>query len=76
MACLVSAFHSVHSNCFGLQVIIDVDLLGFVYHWGLDVNGITVIGTLQTVVDTMKWRATKRLLMLAVFVPNKVMNAW
>jgi len=53
-----------------------VDLLGFVYHWGLDVNGITVIGTLQTVVDTMKWRATKRLLMLAVFVPNKVMNAW
>lgn len=25
------------------QVIIDVDLLGFVYHWGLDVNSITVI---------------------------------
>lgn len=26
------------------QVIIDVELLGFVYHWGLDVNSLTVIG--------------------------------
>ena len=26
------------------QFIIDVELLGFVYHWGLDVNSITVIG--------------------------------
>eukprot|EP00904_Undaria_pinnatifida_P008206 jgi/Undpi1/4515/HiC_scaffold_18.g07869.m1 len=24
--------------------IIDVDLLGFVYHWGLEINGITVVG--------------------------------
>lgn len=27
-----------------VQVIIDVGLLGFVYHWGLEVNSITVIG--------------------------------
>ena len=27
-----------------IQAIIDVDLLGFVYHWGLEVNSITVIG--------------------------------
>ena len=26
------------------QVIVDLDLLGFVYHWGLDINSITVIG--------------------------------
>jgi len=26
------------------QVVIDVELLGFVYHWGLDVNSITAIG--------------------------------
>ena len=26
------------------QVIVDIDLLGFVYHWGLDINSITVIG--------------------------------
>ena len=26
------------------QVVIDVDLLGFVYHWGLEINSITVIG--------------------------------
>ena len=24
--------------------MIDIELLGFVYHWGLDVNSITVIG--------------------------------
>ena len=24
--------------------MIDIELLGFVYHWGLQVNGITVIG--------------------------------
>lgn len=33
---------TVHS--FLSQIIIDVELLGFVYHWGLDVNSITVIG--------------------------------
>ena len=33
--------------CLGSQVIIDVDLLGFVYHWGLDVNSITVIRKLR-----------------------------
>lgn len=27
-----------------VQVIVDVDLLGFVYHWGLEVNSVTVIG--------------------------------
>lgn len=26
------------------QIVIDAELLGFVYHWGLDVNSITVIG--------------------------------
>lgn len=26
------------------QVMIDVELLGFVYHWGLEINSITVIG--------------------------------
>lgn len=31
-----------------LQFIIDLDLLGFVYHWGLDVNSITVIGELYS----------------------------
>lgn len=31
-------------NSLVLQAIIDVDLLGFVYHWGLEVNSITVIG--------------------------------
>lgn len=28
----------------GLQVMIDVELLGFVYHWGLELNAINVIG--------------------------------
>ena len=32
------------------QVIIDVELLGFVYHWNLDVNAITVIGEYSSVV--------------------------
>lgn len=32
-----------HKNA-RFQVIIDVELLGFVYHWGLEVNSITVIG--------------------------------
>ena len=27
-----------------VKAIIDVDLLGFVYHWGLEINGITVVG--------------------------------
>ena len=42
---------SVKLRCFDLlqprlfaQVIVDIDLLGFVYHWGLDINSITVIG--------------------------------
>ena len=26
------------------KVVVDVELLGFVYHWGLQVNAITVIG--------------------------------
>lgn len=26
------------------QVMIDIELLGFVHHWGLEVNGINVIG--------------------------------
>lgn len=34
--------------CFTV-VIIDVDLLGFVYHWGLDVNSITVIELIMAV---------------------------
>lgn len=39
---LVCQFHS--SLDLAVQVIIDVELLGFVYHWGLEVNSITVIG--------------------------------
>ena len=31
--------------CVVSKFMIDVELLGFVYHWGLDVNSITVIGT-------------------------------
>lgn len=27
--------------------MIDVELLGFVYHWGLEVNAINVIGELK-----------------------------
>ncbi|CAM9724445.1 unnamed protein product, partial [Hapterophycus canaliculatus] len=30
-------------------VIIDVELLGFVYHWGLDVNSLTVIELIMAV---------------------------
>lgn len=31
-------------SCLMWQLVVDVELLGFVYHWGLDVNSITVIG--------------------------------
>lgn len=31
-----------------IQAIIDVELLGFVYHWNLQLNSITVIGGLAT----------------------------
>ncbi|CAM9472679.1 unnamed protein product, partial [Ascophyllum nodosum] len=34
--------------CFSV-VIIDLDLLGFVYHWGLDINSITVIELIMAV---------------------------
>lgn len=39
------------------QVLIDVELLGFIYHWGLEVNSLTVIGELA--VSLLEARGTK-----------------
>lgn len=48
-ACGPSALLKPQTSC--LQAIIDLELLGFVYHWGLEVNSITVIGELGVCLD-------------------------
>lgn len=66
---------------FEIQFIIDLDLLGFVYHWGLDVNSITVIGELYShqiirniaVADRHADHGTERLLSVPIHstTPNQ-----
>lgn len=40
--------------------MIDTELLGFVYHWGLDINNITVIGEPYTAAAPQELEMVRR----------------